>query len=120
MSHPVIHAFFVGKALADVTYEKAEDAFSNALSELGKFDAEQRENLRQFTTEVLNRAEREMARQTGSTTTTTTTTTPPNTATAPNTPPAPRDTQEVIDDLRHQIAHARAEITAYRAQKSAS
>lgn len=114
MSHPVIHAFFVGKALADVTYEKAEDAFSNALSELGKFDAEQRENLRQFTTEVLTRAEREMARQTGSTTTTTTT------STTPNTPNPPRDTQEVIDDLRHQIAQIRAEITAYRAQKSAS
>lgn len=116
MSHPVIHAFFVGKALADVTYEKAEDAFSNALSELGKFDAEQRENLRQFTTEVLARAEREMARQTGSTTTTTTS----NTSTPPNTPTTPRDTQEVIDDLRHQIAHVRAEITAYRAQKSVS
>lgn len=118
MSHPVIHAFFVGKAIADITYEKAEDAFSNALSELGKFDAEQRENLRQFTTEVISRAEREMARQTGAGPTTTTTTT--TTTTSPNTPPQPRDTQEVIDDLRHQIAQTRAEITTYRAQKTAS
>jgi carboxylesterase type B len=116
MSHPVIHAFFVGKALADITYEKAEDTFANALSELGKFDAEQRENLRQFTTEVLARAEREMARQTGSTTTTTNS----NTSTQYNAPTTPRDTQEVIDDLRHQIAQTRAEITAYRAQKSVS
>ncbi|MEC4803332.1 MAG: hypothetical protein SAJ12_05135 [Jaaginema sp. PMC 1079.18] len=115
MSHPVIHAFFVGKALADITYEKAEDALSNALSEFGKFDAEQRENLRQFATEVLTRAEREMARQTGASPTTATTT--PQT---PHTPAQPRDTQEVIDDLRHQIAQVRAEITTYRAQKSAS
>lgn len=56
MSNSVIHAFFVGRAIAQVINEQVEDALTNALSELGKFDAEQRERLRQFTEEVMARA----------------------------------------------------------------
>jgi uncharacterized coiled-coil protein SlyX len=110
MTNPVLHAFFVGKALAEVAYEKTEDTLSNALSELGKFDAEQRENLRHFTAEVLARAEQEMARQTSQGTTA------PGTTTATT----PRDTQEIIDELRAQIAQVRADLTVYRAQRPAS
>ena len=40
MTNPVIHAFFLGRAIAEVIGEQLEDAFTNALSELGKFDAE--------------------------------------------------------------------------------
>ncbi|TRT88953.1 MAG: hypothetical protein EWV82_02105 [Microcystis aeruginosa Ma_AC_P_19900807_S299] len=57
MTNPVIHAFFLGRAIAEVIGEQLEDAFTNALSELGKFDAEQRENLRQFVEEVQMRAD---------------------------------------------------------------
>jgi hypothetical protein len=45
MSNPVLHAFFLGRAFAEVLTEKIEDNVTNALSELSKFDAEQRENL---------------------------------------------------------------------------
>ena len=52
MSNPVTNAFFLGRALAEVLSEKLEESFTNAMSDLGKFDAEQRENLRQFIEEV--------------------------------------------------------------------
>jgi hypothetical protein len=104
MSNPVIHAFFLGRAIAEVASEKLEDAFTNALSELGKFDAEQRENLRQFVEEVQIRADRSMERgvytENGS----------------PTTRETSEDLQETIDELRADIARARAELKAYRNQ----
>lgn len=57
-NNPVTNAFFFGRALAEVMSEKLEESFTNAMSDLGKFDAEQRENLRQFMEEVQSRAER--------------------------------------------------------------
>jgi len=108
MSNPVIHAFFVGKALAEVLYEKAEDSLTNALSEFGKFDAEQRENLRQFTHEVMARAEREATQKN---------TADSQTSTSANTnAQSPSDLQELVDELRAEIAHLRAELTAYRSR----
>ena len=65
MSNPLVHAFFVGRAAAEIVSEKLENAFTDALSELGKFDAEAREQLRQFTEHVTERAEREMEVATG-------------------------------------------------------
>ncbi|MEO0836335.1 MAG: DUF6825 family protein, partial [Cyanobacteria bacterium J06642_3] len=56
-NNPVTDAFFFGRALAEVMSEKLEESFTNAMSDLGKFDAEQRENLRQFVEEVQLRAE---------------------------------------------------------------
>jgi len=56
-NNPVTNAFFFGRALAEVMSEKLEDSFTSAMSDLGKFDAEQRENLRQFMEEVQQRAE---------------------------------------------------------------
>lgn len=107
MSNSVIHAFFVGRAIAQVINEQVEDALTNALSELGKFDAEQREKLRQFTEEVMARAARE-AEINGQGRTTTTTTTTGFTA--------PTDVQANIDDLRAEIARLRAELQNYRNQ----
>ncbi|MBE9114294.1 hypothetical protein IQ249_00135 [Lusitaniella coriacea LEGE 07157] len=107
MSNPVIHAFFVGKALAEIIYEKVEDSLTVALSELGKFDAEQREHLRQFSEEVMARAEREADRSTQ------------DVSTSPSTSPRPQspsDLQETIDELRAEIARVRAELTTYRNQ----
>lgn len=57
-NNPVTNAFFFGRALAEVMSEKLEETFTNTMSDLGKFDAEQRENLRQFMEEVQSRAER--------------------------------------------------------------
>ncbi len=102
MSNPVIHAFFLGRAFAEVLGEQLEDTFTNALSELGKFDAEQRENLRQFTAKVMAKAEQAQGEVN---------TTPGNTSVSINSPPA--DLQQTIDELRAEIARMRTELKLY-------
>jgi len=103
MNDPLIHAFFVGRAIAEALGEQLENTVTNALSELGKFDAEQRERLRQFTDEVLERANRAKAASAQGQTS----------AIAP-TGSKPEDLQAVIDDLRAEIAQLRAEVQRYR------
>jgi polyhydroxyalkanoate synthesis regulator phasin len=105
MSNPVVQAFFLGRALAEVLKERLEDSLTNALSELGKFDAETRENLRQFTEEVRARAEREKAKegQIG------------NIVTVDSSgKQSSVDLQETIDELRAEIARLRSELKSYR------
>jgi siroheme synthase (precorrin-2 oxidase/ferrochelatase) len=110
MSNPLVHAFFVGRALAEAVGEQFENAVTNSLGELGKFDAEQRERLRQFTNQVLERASREeeLAMQ-------------GRTANHAIVPVAskPEDLQAVIDDLRAETAQLRAELQRYRNRFSA-
>lgn len=104
MSNQVLHAFFFGRALAEVLNEKVEDAVTNALSDLGKFDAEQRERLRQFMEEVQARAAQEAVKEK---------------ATATSTEASPSgDLQETIDELRAEIARLRAELKSYRTQSA--
>jgi hypothetical protein len=109
MSNPVIEAFFLGRALAEVLGEKIEDSLTNAMSELGKFDAEQRENLRQFIEEVQLRADRVAADN--------------NNTSSPSNPDSEvidfdlnntRDLQAMLDRLRAEIASVRAELKQYR------
>jgi uncharacterized small protein (DUF1192 family) len=97
MSNPVLRAFFFGRALAEVLNEKLEDTITNALSELGKFDAEQRENLHKFMEEVQVRAEQEAAK-----------------GNATEGVESPSDLQETIDELRAEIARLRAELKNFR------
>jgi polyhydroxyalkanoate synthesis regulator phasin len=104
MSNPLVHAFFVGRALAETLGEQLEHSLTDALSELGKFDAEQREHLRHFTQQVLERAQREeeivmRARST--------------TAIVPQ-GAQPTDLQATIDELRAEIAQLRSELKTYR------
>lgn len=110
MSNPVIKAFFLGKALAETISEKIEDTINQTLSEVGKFDAEQREKLRQFTNEVMAKADRELYNQgvvkDGSTTRTT------------SRSESPQDRQEMIDELRAEIARLRADLKIYTDQSS--
>lgn len=106
MSNSVIHAFFVGRALAQALNEQVEDALTNALSELGKFDAEQRERLRHFTEQVMERAARDAEVTTRGRTTT---------AIVPI-GSQPVDLQATIDELRAEIARLRAELQVYRNQ----
>lgn len=104
MSSPLVHAFFVGRALAEALYEQAEATLSDVMSEVGKFDAEQRERLRQFTDQVLERANRaEEVAMRGRTTT----------AIVPI-DSQPTDLQAMIDELRAEIAQLRAELKRYR------
>ncbi len=104
MSNPVIDAFFLGRALAEVVGEKLEDVYTNAASEFGKFDAEQRENLRVFIEEVQLRAEN--SAQNNNTTN----------VSQPYTPASeePEDLQEMLDQLRAEIASLRSELKKYR------
>ncbi len=105
MSKPPVHAFFVGRALAEALYEQLESAATNAFSELGKFDAEQRERLRQFTDRVVERANRaaDEAMQTRTGTATTT---------IQDIPPA--ELQATIDELRAEVAMVRSQLQRYR------
>jgi hypothetical protein len=110
MSNPIVHAFFVGRAAAELIGEGLETTLTNALSELGKFDAEQRENLRQFTEQVLERAKRQEEQHAV------------EIPSSPFTPESGRassqDLQALIDDLRAEIAQVRAELQRYRAETS--
>ncbi len=99
-SNPVLHAFFLGRAFAEVLNEKLEETLTNVLSDLGKFDAEQRENLRQFIEEVQIRAEKAAA----------------NTTATASGEDSSEDLQETIDQLRADIASVRAELKNFRTQ----
>jgi uncharacterized small protein (DUF1192 family) len=104
MSNPVIEAFFFGRALAEVVNEKLEEGITNAFSELGKFDAEQREKLRQLMVEVSERANQQ-AQSTNSGSSSLSTKYGTKTS---------GDLQETIDELRAEIARLRAELQKYR------
>jgi hypothetical protein len=112
MDNPLVHAFFVGRALAEAVGEQLENVITGAMGELGRFDAEQRERLRQFTTEVLERAEREeaLSRQSGGMAATV-----PFGSSGSN---SPDDLQVVIDDLRAETAQLRAELQRYRSSST--
>ncbi len=107
MSNPLVQAFFVGRAAAEVLTERLENAFTDALSELGKFDAELREQMRQFTDEVMERANR-TADSAGAGGTTTT---------VGQTGSEPVDVQAMIDELRAEIALLRTELQRYRSSR---
>ena len=64
-SREVLDAFFVGKALAETLLERAGGVFADTLSEIAKFDAETREEIRQFQDDVMGKAREEMYRARG-------------------------------------------------------
>lgn len=101
----MLQAFFIGRALAEATGEQVERLTTDALSYLGKFDAEQRENLRRFTEDVIARAQQAEAVASQS---------QPN-GSAPSTPGQPQDLQATIDLLRAEIAQVRVALQQYRA-----
>jgi polyhydroxyalkanoate synthesis regulator phasin len=103
MTNPILNSFFVGRALAQSLNDKASEALTYTLSEVGKINAEQGERLRQFTQEVIERAARETSNAGGN----------PNSVSADG---RSIDVQETIDDLRAEIARLRAEIQRYRQQ----
>ncbi len=106
MSNPLVHAFFVGRAIAEVLNEQIERTATDWLSELGKFDAEQRENLRQFVDDALDRAQKAEAAATG--------------GRSSNSANSGDDVQAELDDLRAEIARLRSEIKQYRSETNPS
>ncbi len=113
MSNSVIHAFFLGRAAAQAINRQLEDALTNALSELGKFDAEQRERLRHFTEQVIESANRDAGAEADSTSSNTASNTASNKG---KTGSKPADLQAMIDELRAEIASLRTELKNYRKQ----
>lgn len=105
MSSPVLHAFFVGRALADAINERAERLLTDGLSLAGKFDAEQREKFRQFSEEVMARAQQAEA-EAGE---------PYSGAPASGAGTTTPDLQATIDTLRAEIAQVRVALQQYRA-----
>lgn len=109
----MLQAFFVGRALAAAVSERAEHLVSDGLSKLGKFDAEQREYFRQFTEEVMTRAEQEQAAAGATRPDGGAVPVMPNSG-APASGSGVEDLQATIDNLRAEIAQARAAIQQYR------
>lgn len=106
MTNPINRAFFLGRATAEVLYEELEHQLTNTLSTVGKFDAEQRQKLRQFTNQVMEKADLEAARS------------PQSYASAPGADPVSTDLQETIDELRAEIAQLRSALQNYRSHSS--
>lgn len=104
MTNPLVQAFFVGRAAAEILNEQLENALTDALSELGKFDAEQREHLRHFTEQVMERANREAETATVAQTTTAIVRQDSQSV----------DVQAMIDELRAEIALLRSELQRHR------
>lgn len=61
-SREVLDAFFIGKALAETLLERAGGVFADTLGEIAKFDAERREEIREFQDDVMGKAREEMYR----------------------------------------------------------
>ena len=104
MSNASVHAFFIGRVLAESIGSAVEKTLTNTLSEVGKFDAEQREALRQFATDVLERAAAAEASAV------------PEGNVVSSATESSDDLQEVIDNLRAETAQLRAELQKYRNQ----
>ncbi len=105
MTNPLIRAFFIGRAAADLLSEQVEDKLTDLLSEVGKFEAEQRENLRIFTDTVLERAATKEAEASEDLKDSV------NSATANA---AEDDVQAIVDRLRAEVAQLRSELQRYR------
>ncbi len=103
MNNPLLNAFFLGRAFAEAVSEQVSNAVSVSLSELGKFDAEQRERLREFTEQVVARANQEAEAAMRDRPVTTETTVGGG-----------EDLQALLDNLRAEVAQLRTELQRYR------
>ncbi|AFY70127.1 hypothetical protein Pse7367_1851 [Thalassoporum mexicanum PCC 7367] len=104
MSKPVTHAFFVGRATAEAIVDRLEDTLTDFLSAVGKFDAERREDFRNFTEAVMSKTVRVET----------------TAAATYGTGYSSADLQELIDNLRAEVAHLKSELQQYREQNGIS
>lgn len=120
MSNPVTNAFFLGRALAEVLSEKLEESFTNVMSDLGKYDAEQRENLRQFIEEVEYRAQQAAGNASahssdiGKTSNSNSSNSGSSSINIDINTTNSEDLQTMLDQLRAEIATLRAELKKFR------
>ncbi|NJM75476.1 MAG: hypothetical protein HC852_06450 [Acaryochloridaceae cyanobacterium RU_4_10] len=107
MTNPLINAFFLGRATAEVLSEELEHGVTDLLGNIGRFNAEQRDRLQNLTQTIMERAEAEAS-------------TVSQTRSAPGEASAngqQSDIQEVIDELRAEIAQLRSALQTYRQQQ---
>jgi polyhydroxyalkanoate synthesis regulator phasin len=97
MSKSPLDAFFIGRATAEAVIDRIEDTVTDALSALGKFDAEQREQIRTFVESILEKAEQQKG-----------------TVTTEDADISPDDLQETIDNLRAEIAQLKSELQQFK------
>lgn len=100
MTNPVTHAFFIGRATAEALIEQVEDQITDLLSALTKYDAEQRQKIREFVTIVKDKAAQAEGKIVSE--------------------PASHDLQETIDYLRAEIAQLKVELQIYRENQAKS
>lgn len=108
MTNPLINAFFLGRATAEVLSEELEYGVTDLLGNIGRFNAEQRDRLQNLTQTIMERAETEAS--------TVTQTRPASGEPSTN---GQSDIQEVIDELRAEIAQLRSALQTYRQQTGA-
>ncbi len=97
MSKSPLDAFFIGRATAEAVIDRIEETVTDALSALGKFDAEQREQIRIFVETVMEKADQQKG-----------------TVKNEDIDIAPDELQETIDNLRAEIAQLKSELQQYR------
>ncbi|MDX2255779.1 MAG: hypothetical protein NW214_09705 [Pseudanabaenaceae cyanobacterium bins.39] len=97
MSKSPLDAFFIGRATAEAVIDRIGETVSDTLSALGKFDAEQREQIRLFVEAVIEKADAQKA------------------VVKPDGDEIDADElQETIDNLRAEIAQLKTELQEYR------
>ncbi|MEI6063917.1 MAG: DUF6825 family protein [Pseudanabaena sp. ELA748] len=97
MSKSQLDAFFIGRATAEAVIDRVQETVTDALSALGKFDAEQKEHIRTFVEAILEKAEQQKG-----------------TVTTEADDIEPDELQETIDNLRAEIAQLKSELQQYR------
>lgn len=108
MTNPPVHSFFIGRVLAEEIGATFEKVLTNGLSELGKFDAEQRETWSQFTDRVIDLARQaENSAMQGR-----------SSDSSDFSGSTEVDWQAIIDDLRAETAQLRTELQRYRSRST--
>jgi hypothetical protein len=115
---PILQAFFIGRALAEIVNERAGAAFENFLAEVGKTTAELAKSLEQLPAQVVARAEKEMSeslQQGGNQSSLVSSSggrtnklSSSNKRSNNGSPELNRDINQAVDDLRAEVAAARA------------
>lgn len=106
MTNPLVKAFFLGRATAEVLSEEIQHQVIDLVSSVGRFDAEQRDRIQQFRQTVMARAEAEAntaATQVGDSTM------PGNGSASTGV-----DVQATLDELRAEIAQLRSTLQRVR------
>lgn len=106
MTNPLINAFFLGRATAEVLSEELEHGMTDLLGNIGRFNAEQRDRFQNLTQTIMERAETEAS-----------TVSQTRSASGDASANGQSDIQEVIDELRAEIAQLRSALQTYRQQQ---